>query len=556
MDAALNQSGTLTWAGSATRRGAYRCPSCKVRVIHASGPQRAPHFKHRARTPAEHEREQRCPLYIADQGGSAAPGPATPPRRPPGPRPRLALSWTRPAHGPELWALVIAVPTPPKRVSFVRVEDNINGGVDVSRDAVLRSRQVWVRAAARPYQVTGYDASRNAVWSPQQTESLAADVPNFFRSGASGGLQLLPDEPLVKGTTYLALCRAGGSSPPPGDLSRPVELFPLADPRREWECHLVYFPPDAAAGVSAWCERVCRRGLVDPPAELSLVIPPAVTVWADGTYRLRAGEEVVLALRGGDWMDPVLEVVNEGTGESREWRLSVEAGDFMSLGNLPVGTYTVHVRDWEWVSLRIEMVEIDVPAVPGVVLKSAATAGGGEIRTPIIDAGARDRWDAILSGREAWRGIELPDGWPVALSWEAKGGERAATGLDTTGAVADAIAECLAAHPSTATLDGGVFGVVAWAKADSAPAQTAVPAALPAAFLSQLRWLQLARAQAGAVKATPLGLTAPRGWSARVAEPDRALVAEFLTTRDWPLPLLAHARRAGTELFRLTRTAP
>src|SRR5215207_7292373 len=117
MDAALNQSGTLTWAESAPRGGAYRCPRCKVRVIHASGPQRAPHFKHRPRTLAEHESAQRCPLYIADQGGSTAVGLPNSPRCPPAPRPRLALTWTRPARGPELWALVVAVPTPPKRVS-------------------------------------------------------------------------------------------------------------------------------------------------------------------------------------------------------------------------------------------------------------------------------------------------------------------------------------------------------------------------------------------------------------------------------------------------------
>jgi hypothetical protein len=556
MDAALNQSGTLTWAGSATYGGAYRCPRCKVRVIYASGSIQSPHFRHKPRTPAEDERAQSCPLYIADHGGSTGVGPAIPPRRPPGLRPRLALTWTRPARGPELWALVVAVPTPPQRVSFVRVEENINGGVDVSREAVLRSRQVWVRAAARSYQVIGYDASRGAVWSPQQTEALAADVPNFFRSGANGGLQLLPDEPLVKGATYVALCRAAGWSSPPGNLSRPVERFPLTDPRREWKCHLVHFPPDAPAGVSAWCERVCRRELVDPPPELSLVLPPAVTVWPDGTYRLRAGEEVVLALHGGDWIDPVLEVVNEGTSESQEWRLSVESGDFISLGKLPAGTYTVHVRDWEWVSLTIEMVKADVPAIPGVVLKSAATVDGGETLTAILDHEAGDSWGAILSGREVWRGIELPDGWPVALSWKAKGAEQTASNLDTPEAVAGAIAECLGAHPSAASLDAGVFGAVEWAKPDSGPAAKAAPIALPAALLSRLRWLQLARDQAGAATISPLCLTAPRGWSVRIAEPDRPLVAEFLTTRDWPLTLLAHARGAGAELFRLMRGAP
>ena len=555
MDAALNQSGTLTWAGNAPHGGAYRCPCCKVRVIHASGPEQSAHFRHRARTPAEHELAQRCPLFIADQGGEAPAGLVNPPKRPPQPRPRLAFTWTKPDRGQQRWALAISVPSPPDRARVVRVDENINGDVDVLRDVVLANRQIWVRAAGRQYQITGYDKSRTVVWSPQPTDPLVTDAPNIFRTGAHGGLQLLPDESLVRGETYATLSRKGVWSQPPGGISRAVEGLPIADPRREWQGHLVYFPADAKSDVSAWCERVCRRSLVDPPPELGLVLPPTSAVWPDGTYRLGANEEVVLALRGGAWIDPVLEVVNEETGESREWRLSVEAGDFISLGKLPVGTYTIHVRDWEWVTLRIETVRADIPKVTGVVLKTTMQEGS-EIQTGLFDSQATDRWSEILSGGVVRCGIELPDSWPVTLSWVAQGAEETRPNLDTPEAFETAIAECRRHSASEATLDGGVFGILGWEKPESISSPVTVPASLPAAFVSRLRWLRLARSQTSAAPTAPLGVSAPQNWTTLIAEPDRPVVAEFLTTRDWPLSLLAHARAAGKELFHRLRTSP
>jgi hypothetical protein len=58
------------------------------------------------------------------------------------------------------------------------------------------------------------------------------------------------------------------------------------------------------------------------------------------------------------------------------------------------------------------------------------------------------------------------------------------------------------------------------------------------------------------VPAAPLGMSAPQNWATLIAEPDRPVVAEFLTARDWPLSLLSHARAAGKELFHRLRMSP
>jgi hypothetical protein len=450
---------------------------------------------------------------------------------------------------------VVTVPAPPERVSFLRIDENLNGRVDVPRDAVLARRYVWVRAAARRYEVTGYDPSRQAVWQPELTDPLGADAPNVFRAGANGRLQLLPDEPLVKGATYLTVSRPAVWTPPPGGLSRPAAAFPLCDPRQEWLGHLVHLPHDAGPDVAAWCARVCRRPLIDVPPELSLVLPPAIAVHPDGAYRVAAGEEVVLALQGGDWLDPVVEVVREETGRTNEWHLKVASGDFISLGKLPPGAYTVHVRDWEWVSVRVEVAAPGTPEVPAVLLRTGAPEGGEETRTPLLDPSAGERFGALLAGWEAFRGIELPDGWPVSLSWRSAGGEETAPGLDTAEAFAAALAGCVAADPAAATFDAGVFGTISWKKPTAEPAP-ALPAALPAALLTRLRWLDLARSQAPAGPTAPLGGAVPSSWAERLAEPDRPLVAGFLAVGDWPLALIAHARAAGRELSVLLRSSP
>ena len=67
---------------------------------------------------------------------------------------------------------------------------------------------------------------------------------------------------------------------------------------------------------------------------------------ADGAYRISADQEIVLALRGGDWREPTVEVVEEQTRQSHAWELEVGATQFIALGTVGPGAYTAHVRDW------------------------------------------------------------------------------------------------------------------------------------------------------------------------------------------------------------------
>jgi hypothetical protein len=270
----------------------------------------------------------------------------------------------------------------------------------------------------------------------------------------------------------------------------------------------------------------------------------------DGAYRIAAGQEVILALRGGDWIEPMVEVVEEETGQSQEWELEVEADEFVCLGKFKPGTYTVHIRDWRLVSLRLAVVEARAADVSGVELRTATLDGETERRAGLLEPEAAARWAALVSGGEQWRGIDLPDNWPVSLSWSAKGtGAVVRGGLATAEAVAGAVSDCLAADPDYAALDAGVFGTIAYQKPADQVKSPPAAARLPAALSSRLRWLMVARASSRGSTA-PLGFPIPAERTRSLREPDRRLVAGFLKVARWPVVLLPQARSVGQEVAR------
>jgi hypothetical protein len=558
MDAAINQLGALTSAQNASSGTAYRCPICRVRVIYAAGPRQSPHFRHSPRTLVEEQRIQNCPNYVADQGGTASGlyhGRIAPP--PPPPRPRLAVGWVRSAGEAQCWSLLVAVPVPSDAVSVIRIDDYVNGNTDIPWDLVLRNRQFFVRAHSRQYQVIGYDQTRHAVWYPEPTDPLTLSGLHFFRAGANGGLQLNPDEPLVKGRTYFVLSRIRAWTPPPSGLYHEVPRVDFSDPQREWLGFLVYLPRGTRTDVKSWCSAFAERELVDPPCELDLVLPPALAMQPDGAYRIAAGEEVVLALRGGDWIEPMVEVVTEETGRSQEWELEVEAEEFVRLGKFAPGMYTVHLRDWALVSLRLAVVEARSPVVSGVELRTATLDGATEFRAGLLDPEAAGRWQALFSGRELWRGIELPDNWPVSLSWSAKGvGTVLRSVLTTPEAVAGAVSECLAGDPNWAALDGGVFGKIIYQQQAVQTKTTCAPERLPADVCSRLRWLIVARASVSMGSTAPLAISIPIERTYCLREPDRRLVKDFLEVAQWPVVLLPQARAVGQAVARRLQSEP
>jgi hypothetical protein len=550
MDIAVSQSGEFTHAANAIQSNRYRCPVCRVRVIYAAGPKQSPHFRHSPRTSIEERRIQDCPNYVADQGGTGGSFGAGRIAQPaPPPRPRLAVGWVRSGSDAQCWALLTTVPVPPDEVRSVRLDEYVNGGIDIGRELVLRSRQFYVRAANRQYQAIGFDQTHRPVWYPNPTDPLAAIELNFFHAGANGGLQLAPDEPLIKGRSYVVVCGPPTWRPPPDGLFREIPRVDFCDPRRAWRAFMVYLPLSMRPDVNSWCSAVARRPLVERPPELDLVAPPAKAMQPDGAYRVAAGQDVILALRGGDWIEPVVELNEEVTGRSQEWSLEIEADDFIRVGALAPGSYAIHVRDWELVSIRLCVVDEPTPKVQGVELRTCSRDGAAEFRTSLFSELADERWASLLSGRELWRGIQIPDGWPVSLAWTTRGlGDQTRSALSAPEVIAGALSACLLEDPDSARLDAGAFGTITYQKVPAILAKRPRSKNLQSALRDRLRWLALARSAAPKGGGIPLSITVPDRLAGSLEGDDRQLVTEFLAVASWPAPLIPQARSVGHSL--------
>ncbi len=558
MDSALNQSGVLTRAAKARSGESYRCPICRVQVIYVSGPIQSPHFRHYPRTTIEEQRTHECPNYVADQGetgshiyhGRIA-------KSPPPPQPRLAVGWVRSARETQSWGLFAAIPVPPADVRSVRIDEYINGAVDIPRDLVMKRRQFFVRANPRQYQAIGYDRNGRAVWYPKPTDPLLLSL-NVFRAGVSGGLQLAPDEPLVKGQSYFVLCRSKFWSPPPKDLFRELPRIDLCDPRREWIGVLVYVPRAKRSDLTTWCSRVAERELVDSPPGLDLVLPPARAMDPDGACRIASGQHVVLALRGGEWIEPIVEIIDEESGQTSEAELEIEAGEFLRLGPFKAGAYTIHVRDWQIVSLRLAVVEAMPANIFGVDLRTSSQDGVTELQASVFQSEASERWSAVFSGREVWRGISLPDHWPVSVSWYSKkSGERSQQRLTSAEEVAGAVSNCLNENPDYSALAAGVFGTITFQKPAVVAKTNGKANRLPADLCARMQWLALACRYSPTDLTVPLDISVPSEWAGCLNEADRRLVASFLDVARWPIGFLPQARSVGKELANeLRRKSP
>ena len=434
MDIATNQSGQRIRAQNAQRGGDYVCAECRVKVNYAAGPTQAPHFKHYPRTPAESKRIKTCQLYVADQQGyyreSSQNKPTATVLLYLG-HDWLSLGQVR-GQDRQRWALVVTLPIPPPDVSFLKTSENLSSkGRDSPSLTVVTRRSVWVKARSLQYEgdLTTIK-SRLPVWRPQPTNLLRADQPNVFNAGVNGGLQLEPEAALVRGRTYLALSLRAASKTPPERYSRPAYRLDACDPRGEWQGYLVYIPGNRNHDVERWAESVFTRPIVDPPPGVDLVLPPVRQIGPDGSFHeLDEGQEVVLAVRGEELGDStILEITDEATGKSPEWPVEVYDGGYLSLGALSPGRFTVHLRDREYVSIRIVVLPRARPVVAGVMSADGFLEEGEALksRRPFSRARQPERWSNLFSGGELFRGIDVPDGWPVHLSCDQR---RKAKGL-------------------------------------------------------------------------------------------------------------------------------
>lgn len=559
MDSALNRYGVEVSADRvAGGDGRFQCPECKIRVIHVVASGKVPYFRHDTHNvrPSLYEH---CSRYVADRGGPVTPaesGRPKPPARTP-PSPRIVVGWRPSSTGPERWVLYVSVPPLPDGVDAVWVRSNVNGERHEHRASVAARRTVPVRAEARQYEVVGYKLDRSGrsapVWRPPPTGLLVTHRPNVFEAGGSGGAQLAPTADLVRGRSYFALSsKPDVWQPPPGGRSAPVRGATACDRNQEWEGHLFYLPWAEDRAVTRWCEQVCGRRLVYPPGTLSLVYPPRLDTHPDGTVVVPAGGEVVFSVAGGRWEEPEVEVWREDRPCSPHVsRLVLGPDRVVVLGELPPGVYTVYLCEWERAELRLEVCDRKAPSLPAVTVRTADRSSSRELRGELHGPEGGLRWCGLMSGEEAWAGVEFPAGWPVTFGWRrTPEGDEVRSVHTTPAALGAAVGEALGAGPAAARIDAGPFGAVDWAtpprEIDTRPAEVH----LPPATIRRLDWLLKTRG-AGRLPATiPLGVTAPVGWAVRVADRDRPTVESFFRAGRWPTQLAAHARALAKDLCR------
>lgn len=302
-----------------------------------------------------------CDRHIADQGHvvlSSTRKTAAAPQ----PRVRLGVEWRQHGRLGERWCLILNVPYPPVTVASLRIDENINGDIPLAVRGSQPQCSFPVKAAGRQYEVRGYPdvAARGTrvSWYPRSSDPLEPHFANPFEAGPGGGVQLNPDDPLVRGKSYFALARKpDGWAPPPAGYTHALPAVADCDPRGEWEGHLFSVPADAGRAWGEWSSRVFSRELSDPLPSIDLVFPPAAGNRADGALVVREGEALFLAVRGGDWDAPFLEIRHEESRlPSRELPVSAEPGSLIRVGPFMPGTYSLHLREWELVTLRLAVV--------------------------------------------------------------------------------------------------------------------------------------------------------------------------------------------------------
>jgi hypothetical protein len=188
------------------------------------------------------------------------------------------------------------------------------------------------------------------------------------------------------------------------------------------------------------------------------------------------------------------------------------------------------------------------PVIADVTLRTAPRSGGLDFETPLLSLDATERWANLISGRESWRGIDVPDSWPISLSWRSKdAGEEIRPHLTLSSSLAEAFSECMASVPDCAILDAGPFGRVAWQRPPKPAPSVAKSRTLPASLSARLTWI-LSTQRAVAGPRVPLGLATTAAWLGPLRESQSRLIAGFISTPGWSPRLLPFARSVGREL--------
>lgn len=554
MEIALDNSGRRVRALTARRKFDYSCPECQSHVTLVQGGVQVAHFRHAPRTAAERRRTKRCSLYAADQGGGVGGNYISKSEKLHPPIPRLGFAWI-PNGGASLWGLLVSIPKPAEEVASVQVEGNVNGSVNLSREMIISRLPVWVKASSKRYKIRAYSRTGQPLLKAVptgETERLDDRRVNLFHAGVAGGLQLAPEEPVIRGKSYFSLAKRSFWSSPSARLVKQFSAATFCDPAQEWVGHLVYFPLSPDEGVGRWVDQFCQREIQNRPATIDLVAP-AAAISFDATNVISSEQDILVVARGDSWQHPTFEVASGDEAEEPiEWAIEgIEDRMSLCLSGLPAGEFLIHLRDRNLATLRVLRERLRIPTIAEVTLRTASLSDGQEIELPLHSSDTSVRWAGLFEGTDTWRHITIPNGISLTLSWRTSGSaEQIRVGLATADAIADALGDCLSARPTWASLDAGAFGRVQWQGPIVKQTEERRFKSLPRTLIHKIEWLLLAPKEVLPSARSPLGIQLLSDKVDYLSESNRELVKKLLNVSAWPASSLAHARDAVREIIR------
>ena len=132
----------------------------------------------------------------------------------------------------------------------------------------------------------------------------------------------------------------------------------------------------------------------------------------------------------------------------------VGANEFIALGTFEPGAYTVHVRDWQLVSLRLAVAEPAMPEVLGIQLRTTTPDGENELRC----RAARAAGVVAVGGHYLGSGVveerRLASQLARFTFLDGKGASETLSreGLSTGLALSTALSECFRSDPDRAAV--------------------------------------------------------------------------------------------------------
>jgi hypothetical protein len=318
----------------------------------------------------------------------------------------------------------------------------------------------------------------------------------------------------------------------------------------------------ASTQVEGWAERFLRRSIGFPPPRLGVISPPVLSIADDGTLRVPAGEELIIAVVAAPGTPPggTLGVFSP-SGARQSMPLADSGSTLVALGDLPAGRTELFLDNPDAEDLLIEPIERPLRRAPAAEFVVRSTgADTTENAVPFFSVAAKSHLERVRDGDLVLTRVVSPPGVRCGVRTRpklaAEGQERrfvTARGTRVESRVQSAEPmESLAPYLLTVLacaeveIDFGNFGSVSIRKAG----RTTPPMRLPPRVRERIRWLL---SNPGADSPAFMFLSAARTrWGLAEIDPrDRDLLTKFFGRDAWPAAVLPHLTVAGNELVRI-----